>query len=403
MPSFRYRALTDSGELVTRTITAATAAEGVQRIEMLGLVPVDDLTEERPRSARFGFAGFNRPRPDEITIFTRDLALLLRAGLRINDALEMLSGEIDVGRLRPVVGDLQAAVVGGESFSEALAHHPALFPPMYVALIAVGETSGTLDHVLEMLANERMRSEAVRRRLTEAVRYPLFVLGAAGCVLFFFLMFVLPQFMLVLRDFNAKLDPLLVGFIALSGFLNAHSTAIAVVLIVVLGGSWALLRRARVRAAILQVVSKAPLIRTMMRDHRTVLFCRNLSILLGSGVNLTAALRILVDIMSTMGYREAWGGAAERIRHGTKLSEALHDSAVLPAMAVRMLRLGDETGQLPVLAGRVADFYEAKLQRSLDRVVGVAGPAAILAISVVVGGLIVSIMTALLSVSQIVG
>jgi general secretion pathway protein F len=94
---------------------------------------------------------------------------------------------------------------------------------------------------------------------------------------------------------------------------------------------------------------------------------------------------------------------ADRVRHGGKLSDALAASAILPAMAIRMLRIGEETGQLPVLAGRVADFYEAKLQRSLDKVVAIVGPLAIISISIVVGGLIVSVMTALLSISQIVG
>jgi general secretion pathway protein F len=137
--------------------------------------------------------------------------------------------------------------------------------------------------------------------------------------------------------------------------------------------------------------------------HRTALFCRNLGVLLASGVALTTTLRILVDIMASTGSTAAWTNTVDRVRHGGKLSDALADTAVIPAMAVRMLRLGEETGQLPMLAGRVADFYEAKLQRTLDRAVGVAGPLAIVIISTVVGGLIVSIMTALLSVSQIVG
>ena len=107
--------------------------------------------------------------------------------------------------------------------------------------------------------------------------------------------------------------------------------------------------------------------------------------------------------MAATGSESAWTAAADRVRHGGKLSEALLATQALPPMAVRMLRLGEETGQLPVLAGRVADFYETKLQRGLDRLVGIAGPLAIIVISVVVGGLIVSVMTALLSVNQIVG
>ena len=118
---------------------------------------------------------------------------------------------------------------------------------------------------------------------------------------------------------------------------------------------------------------------------------------------MTTTLRILVDIMEHTGDTAVWNTTVERVRHGGKLSDALGEKAALPVMAVRMLRLGEETGQLPMLAGRVAEFYEAKLQRSLDRVVGIAGPLAIVTISIVVGGLIVSVMTSLLSVSQIVG
>jgi general secretion pathway protein F len=107
--------------------------------------------------------------------------------------------------------------------------------------------------------------------------------------------------------------------------------------------------------------------------------------------------------MTTTGDATAWRKTLERVRHGGKLSDALAETAAVPPMAVRMLRLGEETGQLPMLSVRVAEFYEAKLQRSLDRVVGIVGPASIIAISAVVGGLIVSIMTALLSVSQVIG
>ena len=127
------------------------------------------------------------------------------------------------------------------------------------------------------------------------------------------------------------------------------------------------------------------------------------SVLLGNGVPLTMTLRILVDMMSSTGNAENWTTTAERVRHGGKLSEGLAETAVLPPMAIRMIKLGEETGQLPMLSSRVAEFYEAKLQRSLDRMVGIVGPLAIIAISIVVGGVIVSVMTALLSVTQIVG
>lgn len=222
-------------------------------------------------------------------------------------------------------------------------------------------------------------------------------------MLLFFVVAVLPQFSSVLRDFNAKTDPIIETFLALSDLLRGHGLEIALTAAALVIGFWLAWRRPAIRAAVVSEVARLPVVSTVFGFHRTALFCRNLGILLGSGVTLTATLRILVDIMAVTGSLEVWTAMADRVRHGGKLSDALAVSAILPPMAVRMLRLGEETGQLPVLAGRVADFYEAKLQRHLDKIVGIIGPLAIVTISIVVGGLIVSVMTALLSVSQIVG
>src|SRR5947208_2081857 len=243
MPNYRYRAMNSNGELVSGAIAAPAPGDIAARIERLGLVLVDSVTLEEGGSGRSVFSLFNKPKAEDVTIFTRDLALLLRAGARINDGLELLAADRDFGRLRPVVADIKSHVVAGESFAEALSRHEALFPAMYVALIRVGEASGSLDQVLEVLADERSRTEALKRRLGDAVRYPLFVLGAAGCVLLFFVTFVLPQFASVLQDFGAKVDPIVLTFLNLSRFLRDRSDAVLAMAAAVMAGSWLLLRR----------------------------------------------------------------------------------------------------------------------------------------------------------------
>ena len=161
-------------------------------------------TSARP-SASGGFGLFGRPSSAEITTFTRDLALLLKAGARLDDALELLA---ERRRCRPAAsGRRQASrtrCCSGESLADAVADHPALFPPMYVALVRVGEVSGTLDQVLEMLASERARSEQMRRKLTDAMQYPAFVLVAAVGVMLFFILFVLPQFSIGAAGFRRR-------------------------------------------------------------------------------------------------------------------------------------------------------------------------------------------------------
>jgi general secretion pathway protein F len=403
VPNFRYRALTQNGEIVNGTLSAPTVAEVTRRIEYLRLLPIETVEDRKvAATSRSAFGLFGKPSSAEVTTFTRDLALLLKASARLDDALELLANDNDIGRLRPVVAKLRASVLSGESFAGAVAEHPWLFPPMYVALVRVGEISGTLDSVLEMLGTERARAELMRRKLVDAMQYPAFVLIAAVCVMLFFILFVLPQFSSVLQDIGAKSDSALNVFIRLSDFLRANASAATIGAISIVVGGWWLLRRSGT-AAVMAVAARIPGIANIFQFYRTSLFCRNLAVLLGSGVNLTATLRILVDIMAVTGGVTAWTAAADRVRHGGKLSDALLASSNMPPMAIRMLRLGEETGQLPALAGRVAEFYEAKLQRSLDRVVGIVGPLAIITISTVVGGLIVSVMTALLSVTQLVG
>src|SRR5262244_2261494 len=132
MPNYHYRAITQSGELVNGSLSAPTAAEVARRIEYLGLVPIETVADDGVAEvSRVTVALFNQPRPADVTLFTRDLALLLKAGARLDDALELLSGDADVGRLRPVIGKLHAALLSGESLAEAVGAHPTLFPPMY--------------------------------------------------------------------------------------------------------------------------------------------------------------------------------------------------------------------------------------------------------------------------------
>ena len=288
---------------------------------------------------------------------------MLKAGARLERALELLSNDSDIGRLRSTVQAVRSSILAGETFADALSHHPNQFTPMYIALVRVGELSGTLEKILQVLASDRKRAEKLRRKVADALRYPAFLLAAALCVLTFFLMFVLPQFGAVLHDFGAKIDPVAGTFLQLSEVMIAQKGVIATTIAILLAVGLFLIRQAKVRAAVIARLVRLPVVRTIVRLHLTAKFCRNLEVLLSAGVPLTTSLRILADMMATWGDGAGWTRIVERVRQGGKLSESLEESGSLPAMAVRILRLGEETGQLPVLAGRVAKFYEIKTQK----------------------------------------
>jgi general secretion pathway protein F len=401
MPTFQYRALTLKGELVTGVIEAGTAAEVARRIDYLQLVLVDGIREVRGgRATQFDFNLGKRASGSDITVFTVDLALLLEAGARLDDALELLCLESSTG-LQSIISAVRADVVAGEAFSDALMRHASLFPPIYVALVRVGEASGQLPKMLRALARERTRSEDLRRKLMEAIRYPAFLLFAAVGVLLFFLSFVLPQFSTLLRDFDARIDPIAKIFFGASDIFASYHNILALGAAGTLMASWWAVRNSKLRILMLSKIARIPVLRAVYVSYYSALFCRNLEVLLTAGVPLTRALRILADIMDGVGAGTSWATAIDGIRQGGKFSDTI--GRALPQMAVRLLRLGEETGQLPALAARVADIYETKLQRSIDRIVGLVGPIAIVTISVIVGALIISVMTSLLSVSQLVG
>ena len=199
-----------------------------------------------------------------------------------------------------------------------------------------------------------------------------------------------------------KLIPRVLALLTFSEAAAANRDVIGLAVVAMLVACWVIARHPTMRLLVLSKLVRFPLARAIFRFHRTSVFCRNLNVLLSASVPLITSLRILADMMAASGDGGHWTLVTERVRQGGKLSQALVDADTLPSMAVRMLRLGEETGQLPILAERVGEFYETKLHRSLDRLTGLIGPLAIVAISIIIGGLIVVVMTSLLSISQLV-
>ena len=406
MPTFQYRALTQVGEVVTGSLDATSLAEVNRRVEYLGLIPIEAASARN--EAKFGSGALaslrlSGPRAEDVTIFTGDLALLLHTGARINDALELLATDAEMSRMRPTAASLASAILSGDSFGEAISRHPKIFPPIYVALIRIGETSGALVAVLEALAAERQRAEALRRRISDALRYPAFLLLAAGAVLIFFLNFVLPQFGNIFREFNAKLDPVLATFLQLSDFMRSNGQTLAGALRSSAcwpagsfcagppraGRSFARLRACRSCAP--SWISTA-----RVSSAATSASCLSSGVLLDFGA-AHSGRHHGVDRNGRAMVAHRRQGASRRKAFGRASGNARS-----PADGDQDASPREESGQLAMLAGRIADFYEAKLQRSLDRAIGVVGPLAIIIISLIVGGLIVSVMTALLSVYQVV-
>ena len=398
MTAYGYKAFTAEGRLELGQIEASAPDEVARILDRRGLVPVS--VEEARQAPRKSMGGLRIP-PAAVTQLLSDLSIMLNAGIRIDEALSIMEKGFDHGRLNAVVSRLRAELANGRSFSQALEDWPALFPAFQVAMVRVAESSGRLPMLLERIAQERQRFEKLSARVSEALRYPAVLLLGTVAVLTFFLVGVVPQFAPLLAQ-SSKADPFLDTMIAVSTFLRTEGTLILAGLAGLLLVGLLLGRQARVRDGLIGLVLRIPGISEVAKSYRTGRFARLLGIMIETGVTAPAAIRMISDTIDHgERARERAERASDALRQGQRLSYAL-DILQLPPLAVRMLRIGEQSGELASLSYRVADFFEARLERSLARIVGFIGPAAVATISILIGGMIVSIMSTLMSLNDLV-
>ena len=400
MPQFRYRAVTPTGEFVGGELEAPSRQEVLRRIEYLGHMAIEAELAAPGMLARYGGFFAITAKSREVTAFLRELALLLRARVTLEAALHTLGDDAGKGLTR-FAGALRASIAAGESFADALERHPAIIEPAYLAMVRAGEASGNLDSVMHAIVEDRVRRHLLAERIGAAVRYPCFLIGSAAVILVFFLIYVVPQFEPVFKDLGGNLNSGAALVIAASTWLRGNADMLLGTCIALILTTWLTFKRPHTRRTMIAALSSIPGVSGLLGYRRAARLLGTLSLLIENGVVLPTALRILRDIVSEPRYAAAAERVHEQVRNGRRFADALAETDLLPSLAVRMLRVGDETGDLASIARHAAQFYEHKLGTGLDRLMGAIGPVAIILVSIIIGGLIVSIMSALLSITDL--
>jgi len=399
MPQFRYRALTPAGEIVVGEVDAPSREEVVRRIEYLGHMPIE---AEAATQSMFGARGRigKPPRPRDVTIFLRQLALLVGSGLTLEGALQTLADDTAKAMVR-FASALRSSISAGDSFAEALDQHPTVIDPAYVAMVRAGEASGKLDAVLRAIVEDRTRRELLNERFSAAIRYPIFLVTSAVLILLFFLIYVVPQFEPVFKDLGARLNSGAAFVLAASDWLRTNLDLFLGICLAVVLSMWLVLMNRDRRARIIATVASIPGIAGPMSDRRTARIIGTLGLLVSNGVALPATLKILREVITEPRLVSAIDNVHDQLHNGRRFADALAETDLLPPLAVRMLRVGDETGDLASIAAHASQFYEHKLGIGLDRLMGAIGPVTIVFVSVVIGALVVSIMSALLNITEL--
>src|SRR6516225_2799435 len=266
MPQFHYRAVTQTGELVAGEVEAPPYEEVIRRIEYLGHMPID--AKPATTSVLGRSLGGKAPRSRDITIFLRQLALLVEAGLTLEAALQTLADDANrmVARFS---SDLRATISAGHSFAEAMERHPSIIEPAYVAMVRAGEASGKVAGVLRAIVEDRSRKDLLAERINSAIRYPLFLIASAILILLFFLSYVVPQFEVVFKDLGDRLNSGAAFVLAASTWLHTNFDLFLGGCLVLLLGAWLVLHDRTRRARLIGLAAKIPGISGPMQDRRT--------------------------------------------------------------------------------------------------------------------------------------
>jgi general secretion pathway protein F len=404
MTMFRYTAIGAGGERLAGLMDAASEAEVIARLQRQGTMPL--RAEPADKASRWAglmqmdLGGRGGLRKQEVADLIRELATMLTAGQDLDRALRYLQ-ETAAPRVRPTVTGLRDAVRDGSPLSTAMARYPGSFPPMHVGLVRAGEAGGNLGVTLARIADLLDRQRALAATVTSALIYPTVLLVAMIGAVTLLLTEVLPQFVPMFEQSGAVLPASTRFLIAAGAFVQADGFLVLVALLALVLLARAALRRDSIRLVVDRVLLHAPLIGGLTQEVLAARFTRVLGTLLQNGVALIPALAIVRDAMGNRAARVAVDRASLAARGGASLTPALESGGVFPPRTIHLLRLGEETAQLAGMALRAADIHEEKTRLATQRLTSLLVPAMTILMGVAVGGIVASLMTAMLSLNDL--
>ena len=421
MPQFSYRARRRSGELVEGVLDVADRSAAVTQIERLGLFPVAvdtakagavngtqrtgksvDLMAFLPPTLRAQLRQKRKPKLQELATFTQQLANLIQSGMPLTVALNSMTHLESKGIPADVSRELKQEVMEGKGLSDAMAKQPRVFSDLYVNMVRAGEQSGSLVEVLRRMANHFQQFAEMQAKFTSALIYPAMVCCVGMGIIVFFMFFMMPRFTLIFEGFDIQLPLPTRALVAFSQFL-LHYWWLLVALVIV---AIILFKRFQASAeGALRLDAwklKAPVFGKVVKLNLFGQFARTLGTLLQNGVPVLTALKITEQVISNRIVKEAIAKTRDAVTDGKTLAQPLEQSKIFPQLMVDLVRIGEETGDVPGALNNIAGTYEGELQIALRVMTNLIEPVLIILMAVVVGFLLLSIFLPLFRlISQI--
>jgi type II secretory pathway component PulF len=404
MPTFQYKAKTRAGELVNGSLAAGDRRAALMELTKLGFFPLAVDSAEADQQAQDKAKGLGkRVKSRDVLMFTQQLSSLLKSGMSLSQALDTLQRRSQQRALGAILSDLHTGIVQGESLSDSLGKHPKVFSRFFVNLIKAGEASGSLDEVLLRLGKHQEQMAEVREKVVSALIYPLIIVAVGICTIIFFMLVMVPRFSAMFKEMGTTMPLPTRILIGISDKFVSYWW-IGVLLVVV--GVTVYRIRARTpegKLAVDVLKLRLPVFGKILMANALAQFARTLATLLENGVPVLTALQIVEDTMTNRVIANEIREARTRVTDGTSISQPLSKGKVFPPLLIDMLAVGEESGAVVPALKNIADAYEQELSRMLKIFTTLLEPIIIIIMAVVVGGIVMSILMAVFSITSGIG
>jgi general secretion pathway protein F len=402
MPVYVYKAADRRGQTVDGVMEAPDARAVVERLHKEAYYPIK-IAPHGERASWVGSIGTSsrRIRQRELLALTQQLATLFEAGLPLDRALSILDELADGPRVKAIVTDLLHSVRGGSSFSEALAkHHPRPFSRLYINMVRAGEKGGVLEVSLRRLAEFLEARAAFNEAVISALAYPLVITSVGAAAIVFLMTFVIPRFASIFQDLGQTIPLPTQILLSISAAVQTYWWVGAILALVGVLAWRVWTGNPEGRLAWDRAILRLPLVGGLTMKVETARFARTLGTMLRSGVPVLGAMGVVGDMMSNQAVGAAVSRLADGVKRGGTIAAGMQQHGTFPALAVHMVRVGEETGRLEEMLLKVADAFETDVRSELKRVLGLLEPAIILAMGVLVAFIVVAMLLAIFSINE---
>ena len=399
MPGFLYTAIGQNGRKVRSRLEASTLETAKSSLRGAGYT-ILDIKEENVLNRDIQIPFLGNPKDKDMAVFCRQFVSILRAGVSVASVLSMLGQQTANKKLRAAIREMQADVEKGETLAGAMRRHNKIFPGILVNMVAAGETSGNLEESFQQMERYFDRAKRTRGQVAGAMVYPCVLIVVMIVVLFIMMTRIIPSFLQTFEDMDAQLPALTLGVMAVCDWFQAWWWLLAILLAALVVGGAVFSRTDPGRHIFGWLARKIPVVGNLTVKSACSTFCRTMEVLIGSGLTLTDSLELAAANLGNVWFQEAVRDARAAVEQGAPLHDGLERSGLFPAMVYNLVSVGEETGDLQGMMGKVADYYDEEVDEATKKLLSLMEPAIILFMAVFVVIIVLAIYLPMINMTS---